>query len=79
MPREVKKFLETFQASMRTMYPEGLNNPLQHRDVCRLYFMGYIDSLTHGVKEAKHAAVLLHYFEQIHVETWMPTKLWCWW
>lgn len=69
---------ESFLKSIRHMYPVGVGNAHQHRDLVRCYCMGYTDSL---IERGDSAAVesLVPQLSRMADINWWPDSSWKWW
>lgn len=73
-----QRMIASFKIAMRYLYHGRKVTPLQHRDLCISYTMGYIDSLRE-IEETTKALILLEFVEHMRHPDWMPSKFWCWW
>ena len=69
---------EAFRRDMRLMWPNGPASAHQHRDIVRVFAMGWCDALMAvGAKEAVEAFV--REFASISDPNWWPGESWVWW
>lgn len=66
-----------FLESMRQLYPDGVNNREQHRDLIHCYSMGWCDALMAANDKAAVAA-WCEEFEPISKLGWFPDASWQW-
>jgi len=69
---------EQFLEDMRRLWPGGCVSAYQHRDLVRVFAMGWCDALMH----AGAADEVLRWGEQfgaIADENWWPDQSWRWW
>lgn len=69
---------QTFLKSIRHMYPAGVADAHQQRDLIRCYAIGYCDSLIErGDREAVKS--LVPEMAAMADENWWPDSSWKWW
>jgi hypothetical protein len=66
---------EAFKMCMLYLYPGGVANPLQHRDLVRCFCMGWIEALKHHNTLTDQE---LDKLAEIAKEDWMPDSSWNW-
>jgi hypothetical protein len=67
-----------FKKSMQYIYPNGVDNPAQWRDLIRVYMMGWFDVLVaNDLKDV--AATYLEQYEKVSGKGWWPDDSWKWW
>ena len=69
---------EAFLQSMRLIYPQGVDNAYQHRDVVRIYSMGWCDALM-AADQKQAVAAWVEEFRPLADLNWWPDASWRWW
>lgn len=64
--------------AMKLAYPHGVGTAQQHRDIIRVYFIGWGDCL-----KAQGDTIALEEFVKVFGYiadlNWWPDNSWCWW
>lgn len=66
-----------FKKCMIIMYPKGVNNELQHRDLVRVFIMAWMEALI--LFNPNEARKTLPQYAPITAEDWLPDESWKWW
>lgn len=77
---------EQFFHSIRMIYPDGVENKHHMRDIIKIYFMGYIDSLREACLSELGSDSLrrdydlaLQLVKPMTDFNWWPDSSWRWW
>lgn len=73
-----EEFLIEFRSTMLLIYPDGVSNAKHHRDICKIYIMGYINALGSGGLN-QHELEYLNILKFTTDFNWWPDKKWQWW
>lgn len=64
-----------FRECMRAMYPAGVTNQHQHRDLARVFFYAWCESLL-AADHLREVNELLEEYEAIRDPNWWPDESW---
>lgn len=77
---------EQFLRSIRMIYPDGVTDKHHMRDIIKIYFMGYLDSLGESCLIAleneqlkRDYAIALSLVKPMTNLNWWPDSTWRWW
>jgi hypothetical protein len=77
---QTEKLKQDFRSSMRILIPQGLGklDLLQWRDMCRIYSLGWVESLkfNNGISGTQFT---MNFLGPIMQEVWLPDVSWKWW
>lgn len=83
MDEFLKEFQDKFKHSMRFIYPNGIQNSHHFKDVCKIYYMGSLDTTIrlaeNKVSLGLEIAYLIQFGEQMRDFNWWPDDSWKWW
>lgn len=78
MSEHTIKMKYLFSHAMKLIYPRGCSDKHHWRDVCKIYFMGYIDALQkNGPDEV--AKLIISDCKMMVDFNWWPDNSWKWW
>ena len=86
--KEFDRMLKGFHESMVFIYPDGIHNEIQFRDICRVFIMSWSENLRASIETLpKHhipVTRLLCILEdprqlEIAKQNWIPTEEWKYW
>ena len=77
---------QQFLLSIKMIYPDGVENKHHWRDIIKIYFMGYVDSLRESCLTESHSFSLQHEYDLVLQLVkpmtdfnWWPDDSWRWW
>jgi len=68
-----------FKRDMAFIYPDGVTDKKQWRDICKIWIMGYITALHCNVGPCAELTSAMHYAKQMTDYNWYPDDEWKWW
>lgn len=71
-------FRTAFKDAMAHLWPNGVSDRRQVRDVIRIYAMGVVDALM-ALDKLDAVDACVQWMETIVDEQWMPDDSWNWW
>lgn len=74
----MNKMRESLFRSIRFIYPQGVDNLEQFRDIIRIYYMGYIDAMM-KVGNKSEIEKAYEFGRQMCAKEWLPDSSWQWW
>lgn len=74
----IQKMKAKFLECMKYMYPEGITNQHQHRDLIRVFGMGWLECLLATNQDQVASAWLEEWSPYVDLN-WWPDESWQWW
>lgn len=74
----MNKLKERFLICMTIMYPNGVSNIIQHRDLVRVFTMSWVEALLHN-NQSEAVQELVADYDILANEEWLPDESWQWW
>jgi hypothetical protein len=69
---------ESFLKSAKLMYPDGVSQAYQHRDLVRVYSIGWCDALVNS-GDMERVRQWTEEFKPLADLNWWPDDSWKWW
>lgn len=69
---------ESFKRDMRFIYPEGVDNATQYRDLIRTYSMGWVSAFM-AANDKPRVEEQVPFLREMTDPAWRPDASWKWW